>query len=109
MDIVTADFSRFGARELITAARLLELYAEKGADFLGDQVSVSFNVYSGYVFLTDEDYNVGLLDSAKEQIVQFFSCPECGYEGTQEEALEEGKDFYKHEGFCSFECWQKNQ
>lgn len=109
MDIVTADFSKFGTSELILAAKLLELYAEDGAEFLGNHLTVSFNMYSGYVFLTDEDYNVGVLNSAEEHIVQFFSCPECGYEGTQEEALTDGKDFCKHEGYCSFECYKHNQ
>ena len=102
--IVTADFSQFGIRELIFAQLLLKAYAEQGAEFLGCGLTLNFNTQSGYVFLSDEGYNVGVLDETEEHIVQFYSCPQCGYEGTQHEALDNGCDFVKNDGYCSTKC-----
>lgn len=107
--VITADFSQFGIRELIFAQGLLKAYAEEGADFLGCGLTLNFNTQSGYVFLSDDDYNVGVLDETEEHIVQFYTCPQCGYEGTQHDALTEKKDFDANEGFCSKECADKNQ
>lgn len=107
-NIITVDYSKFGYRELEIAGKLLCVLAEGGIDFLSNGITVNFNVNSGYVFLSDEDYNVGMLDDKEVHIVQFFSCIECGYEGTQAQALDEGKDFEKYEGFCSKDCALKN-
>lgn len=84
-EIVTTDLSKFGNREKSMAADLLKAYSNNPPDFLGDGVTVMFNSHSGYVFLTDEDYNVGVMDNADKEIVQFFSCGECGNEGTTED------------------------
>ncbi len=105
--VITADFSQFGIRELTFAQLLLKAYAERGADFLGCGLTVNFNTHSGYVFLSDEDYNVGVLDETEEYIVQFYSCPQCGYEGTQQEAVDNGCDFVKNDGYCSKKCYER--
>lgn len=105
--LITADFSQFGIRELIFAQLLLKAYAEEGADFLGCGLTVNFNLNSGYVFLSDEDYNVGMLDEGETHIVQFYTCPECGYEGTQHDAISEEKDFNTNNGYCSRICLEK--
>lgn len=106
--VVTVDYSKFGYKELEIAGKLLSLYAEYGANFLNEGLTVNFNIHSGYVFLSDSDFNVGVLDDSEEHIVQFFSCYECSYEGTQEQAENEGKDFVTYGGFCSKECGLKN-
>ncbi|CAN5180867.1 hypothetical protein BH09PAT1_BH09PAT1_3210 [soil metagenome] len=103
-NIVTVDYSQFGYRELEIAGKLLALYAENGSIFLGSELTVNFNPNSGYVFVLDEDYNVGVFDSSGENIIQFFSCGECGYEATLEDALIDGKDFEKYQGYCSKDC-----
>lgn len=82
-DIVTTDLSRFGYRELKMAASLLAAYCESQPDFLSDGVTVMFNLHSGCVFLTDEDFNVGMMND--ETLEQFHSCPECGAEGFAQE------------------------
>lgn len=113
MDIVTADLSEYGFRELDEAADLLKAYAANGSDFLESGVALNLNKNSGYVFLTDENYNVGVMEDGK--VVQFYSCPICGYEGTQEDALNDWtysqtgkardeKNFIKFDGACSKEC-----
>ena len=85
-DIVTSDLSRFGFRELKMAASLLAAYCENPPDFLDDGVTVMMNMHSGYVFLTDEDFNVGMMNG--DTLEQFHSCPECGAEGFAEELAE---------------------
>ena len=89
-DLVTADLSKFGSRELSEAGDLLKIYAEGGVDFLDDGITINFNPNSGYVFLSDEDYNVGMLEEGK--IKQWFNCGECGEEGFKEHFQEEGLD-----------------
>ena len=102
-NIVTCDLSDFGIKELIEASTLLKAYANnKAVDFLGVGLTLNFNRNSGYVFLSDEDYNVGILDDNNE-IVQFYSCPQCGNEGTDADY-----EFVKYEGYCSKECHDKN-
>ena len=102
MEIVTTDLSKYGYKELVEAGELLNAYAENGSEFLGDGLTLNFNMNSGYVFLSDEDYNVGVLEGHK--VVQFFSCPQCGFEATQEDAKAEEKDFEAHNGYCSQSC-----
>jgi len=102
-DIVSADLSKFGIRELIEAQELLKAYTEQGAEFLGDGLTLNFNPDSGYVFLCDEDFNVGILDD-DGKLVQFFSCPQCGKEGT-----EANYPFSKFEGYCSKKCQKENE
>jgi len=101
--IVSCDLSEWGYQELEEAAELLKAYADYGADFLGDGITLNFNTHSGYVFLSDADYNVGMLRE-DGKIHQWFSCPECGTEGFADDA-----EFEKYEGFCSKECADKNK
>ena len=79
----TKDMSKFGYREIAEAGRLLTAYAEQGCDHLGDGVAVWFNQESGNVFLSDEDYNVAMINGDK--IEPFYTCPYCGHEGFLEE------------------------
>lgn len=103
---VTNDLTKFGYRELAIAGELLKAYGDNGSDFLYDGVQVWFNANSGYVFLSDSDFNVGVMEDGK--VVQFFTCPECGYEGTQSDAIADDHDFIMNGGYCSIECYKKN-
>jgi hypothetical protein len=102
-NIISCDLSLFGYRELGEAAELLKAYADHGAEFLGDGITLNFNTYSGYVFLSDEDYNVGMLGE-DGKIHQWFSCLECGTEGFAEDG-----EFEKYDGYCSKYCYDKNK
>ena len=101
-ETVTKDLTRFGQIELDEAGDLLKAYANGGCDFLEDGVQVFMNFNSGIVFLSDADCNVGVLEDGK--LVQFFSCPNCGNEGTQSDGLENKWNFEKYEGYCSRKC-----
>lgn len=106
--LITVDISKFGSRELAIAAQLLEIFAQGGVTFIGENATLNFNTQSGYVFLSDEDFNVGILDNEGCHVEQFYTCAECGCEGTQDEALGEGRDFSSYDGFCSKACALKN-
>ena len=88
-DIVTSDLSHFGMRELKMAAKLLVAYCAAPPDFLGNGLCVMMNMHSGYVFLTDEEFTVAMMNGDK--LEQFHSCSECGAEGFAEE-LQECRD-----------------
>ena len=79
----TTDLSDFGFRELKMAAALLNAYCTTPPGFLSDGVCVMMNRHSGNVFLTDDDFNVGMMNG--ETLEQFHSCPECGAEGFADE------------------------
>jgi hypothetical protein len=102
-DIVTADLSKFGYRELNIAGKLIQAYSEQPVDFLGNGLTINFNTHSGYVFLSDEDYNVGMLDE-DGNLKQWFFCPECGQEGFDSPET----PFATYDGYCSQQCREKN-
>jgi len=83
MELVTADLSKFGHREIQEAVGLLQAHLGSPLDCLGDGLTLNFNASSGCVFLSDEDLNVGMLNG--HYLEQFFSCSECGKEGFIEE------------------------
>ena len=83
-EIVTADLSNFGYRELRSAIKLLEAYIDNKQNLdVGDGLKLCFNSHSGYVFLTNEDYRVFMLNN--EELEEWFNCPICGCEGFKEE------------------------
>lgn len=108
MSIVTKDLSGFGYRELDMAGDLLKAYAECGTDFLGDNVTLNFNPYSGNVFLSDEDYHVGMINDNGE-LREWHCCPYCGKEGFDGDEHYTGIQlkFSKYDGYCSKECRTK--
>ena len=75
----TTILADFGFRELKMAAELLTAYCNQPPEFLTDGVHLMMNTQSGCVFLTDEDFNVAMMNGGT--LEQFHSCPECGAEG----------------------------
>ena len=88
--IVTCDLSAFGYCELELAIDLLKAYKDQRIDFLGDGLTLNFNTHSGNVFLSDEDYNVGMMNGDK--LEQWFNCPYCGHEGFKDEMQHKPED-----------------
>jgi DNA-directed RNA polymerase subunit RPC12/RpoP len=98
METVTADLANFGYRQLDMAGDLLKAI-EKGLpdDFDDDGLTIMLNTHSGYVFLTNNDYQVAMLNGSK--LESFYTCPNCGNEGFAEDILTES-------GNCN-ECNEK--
>jgi hypothetical protein len=68
-------------RELNEAIELLKVYQASSINLEG--LKICFNPNSGYVFLSDEDYNVYMEHNGK--LEQWFNCGDCGLEGFKEE------------------------
>lgn len=94
-DPVTTNLAKFGFRELKLAAELLNAYVgDPNAVNLWDGVTIAMNDNSGHVFLTDEDFNIAMMNGDK--LEQWYSCPECGEEGFREDI--EGEDHWFDDG-----------
>lgn len=96
----TTDLANFGFLELKQLELLLTAFREQGfpADFTPGQVHPEMNQNSGYVFLTNEDYQVAMLNGDK--LESFYSCPYCGHEGFKEK-MDHGTDAYCKEYYES--------
>jgi hypothetical protein len=70
-NIVQVNLEAFGFRELDIASKLLAKVSEYGypRDFSDAGISLAFNTHSGYVFLTNEDYQVLMLEDDKLKIL----------------------------------------
>jgi hypothetical protein len=70
-NIVQVNLEAFGFRELDIASKLLAKVSEYGypRDFSDAGISLAFNTHSGYVFLTNEDYQVLMLENDKLTIL----------------------------------------
>jgi hypothetical protein len=80
--MTTTDLKDFGNRELKIAAQLLTAYADGNFScpyFSNDGVQVMMNRNSGNVFLTNEDYQVLMLNDGK--LEGFYNSPYSGHEG----------------------------
>jgi len=90
--IVTVDLSRFGYRELELAQELFNAMINQGTpdDFEYSNITLNFNLNSGNVFLSNEDYQVAMMNG--DALESFYSCPICGHEGFKEEMGHEGSE-----------------
>ena len=87
MEIVTDDWSKFGYREIKMAKELLSHVKE--VDSYG-KLTVFFNMESGCVFLSDEDYRSWMMNGDK--LEEWFLCPYCGHEGFKGDMYHEPED-----------------
>ena len=93
-DTLTPDLSKFGYREQKLAQDIFIAWRNHGLpeDFYNDGVELYFNTHSGYVFLSNSDYQVAIEEEGK--LVSFYTTPYEGREGTLEELLEEYEDMH---------------
>ena len=88
-DPITSDLSRFGARERAMLADLLTAWNRDGLpdDFYDDEVHPVLNMDSGYVFLTNSDYQTAMMNG--DTLESFYSTPYEGHEGFWEDLVRE--------------------
>ena len=93
-DPLTSDLAHFGARERALVVELLTAWQDHGLpfDFDEDEVVPMFNRSSGYVFLTNANYEVALVQGGR--LVSHYWLSYEGHEGT----LEELEDEYRANG-----------
>ena len=97
----TTSLAQFGNRELTEVRDLLTAMLSSGlpSDFSDDEVVPMFNMSSGYVFLTNSDYQVCMVVDGK--LESFYTSPYEGLEGfygdlkeQYEEMNEEDKEWF---------------
>jgi len=87
-EITTTDLADFGWRELKMAAELLSSMIHKGLpeDFESESVRIMFNWQSGYVFLTNAEFQVAMMNGG--QLETWYTDLENGIEGFREDLPE---------------------
>jgi len=95
----TEDLAAFGYREQRAAQDLFEAWKLNGLpiDFWNSGVKLGFNMNSGYVFLTNSDYQVAMCttnDQDQLELYSYYSSPYEGKEGSFDELLEEYEDMH---------------
>lgn len=84
-EIVTSDLSDFGWREREILKDILDAWNKQNLpkDFYNDEVIPMFNRNSGYVFLTNSEYQTCMMNDDNLEI--WFNCCNCGHEGFSED------------------------
>lgn len=80
-DLITTDLADFALRERALVIALLQAWQEHGlpGGFDDDGVKLCLNTSSGYVFLTNSNFDVAMLNG--ESLEVFHSTPYDGHEG----------------------------
>src|SRR5690554_1062818 len=67
------------------AAELLTAICEQGLpeDFIDNEVTIMFNMYSGHVFLTNSEFQVAMMNKGK--LESWYTLPYSGEEGFKED------------------------
>lgn len=90
-EIITKDLARFGYRERELAEELLKAWRVQGLpdDFYNEEVSIFLNTYTGYVFLSNEDCQVAMMNG--DTLEMYYTDFETGEEGFFDELSEEAR------------------
>lgn len=92
--MTTTDLKDFGHRELEIAGELLHaIQYGLPSDFDGNGVHVMFNMNSGYVFLTNSEFQVAMLDD-NGILCSFYNTPYEGHEGSFEDLMDMYDDMH---------------
>tara|TARA_R100000482_G_C5070927_1_gene121525 strand:- start:129 stop:479 length:351 start_codon:yes stop_codon:yes gene_type:complete len=97
MNGYTENLADFGYREQDEAKEIFAAWKKNGLpqDFENDGVRLAFNMNSGYVFLTNNEYQVAMSDG--DALYSFYTSPYEGIEGSFEDLLEQYKDMHKED------------
>lgn len=96
--MTTTNLADFGYRELAMAGEILTAYADRKDScpyFTGEGVQLMMNKNSGNVFLTDDDYNVLMMNGSK--LEGFYVTPYEGHEGFFEDLLNDWHENWHEE------------
>ncbi len=91
-DPLTTNLADFGTRERHELIELFTAWENSGLpdDFYDDEVVPAFNRDSGYVFLTNSDYQVCMVADGK--LESWYTTPYNGYEGFLDDLVQEYRD-----------------
>ena len=90
-DYYTEDLAEFGAREQKLMLDIASAWRSQGlpVNFHNAGVKFAFNKNSGFVFLTNEEFEVALINCDTGKLESFYSTPYRGYEGFLSDLLAE--------------------
>lgn len=90
----TEDLSKFGSREFAELERLLKAMRIHGLpeDFDDADVRAGFNLNSGYVFLTNSEFQVAMESEGK--LYSFYSTPYEGVEGSLDDLISQYENLH---------------
>jgi hypothetical protein len=90
MQFYTEDLSDFGYRELKELRDLLDQYIESGLpeDFDDTGLKPAFNMNSGFVFFTNDDYQVAMINPNTDKLEIFYTLSYSGEEGFADDLKE---------------------
>jgi hypothetical protein len=93
----TTDLTKFGHREREMLIELLQAWNVNGLpeDFEDNQVHPMFNMDSGNVFLTNEDFQVAMINNGK--LESFYNSPYNGLEGFFDELKEQYAEMHNED------------
>ena len=94
-DVVTENLADFGYQELKEAAELLTAYVEDGkgpSDFYDEGVRLALNRNSGFVFLTNDEYQACMINPNSGKLELWHFTPYAGHEGFLDDLIEEYKE-----------------
>lgn len=96
-DPVTYDLSEFGMREIEELRDLLDAWLSSGLpdDFYDDEVRPAFNKNSGFVFLTNSEYDACI--EADGRLEMWYNTPYSGYEGMYDDLVDEADESWESE------------
>lgn len=97
MNGYTENLADFGYREQDEAKEIFSAWKKNGLpqDFENDGVRLAFNMNSGYVFLTNNEYQVAMSDG--DELYSFYTSPYEAREGSFEDLLEEYEDMHEED------------
>ena len=87
-NVLTSDFSDLGSRERSKLREMLISWDKYGLPdgFYNDEVTFAFNKNSGYVFFTNSDYQVAILNG--DELEEWYFSPYEGHEGFLEDLID---------------------
>lgn len=87
----TTNLSEFGTKALHELTEILNEWVSHGlpGDFYDNNVVPMFNKNSGYVFLTNSEYQTAMINPETGNLESWYFTPYSGYEGFLDELIEQ--------------------
>jgi len=84
-EVTTSNLADFGSRERWMLVELLTAWDKQGLpdDFYEEDTVAMMNRNSGFVFLTNSEYQTAMMNGDKLEM--WHNCSNCGHEGFQED------------------------
>ena len=95
----TTNLSEFGNRERAIAIELMTEWNNGNlpSDFEGDNIKVMMNTTSGNVFLTNDEYQVAMINDKSSKLESYYTSPYSGIEGFYGDLVDEYESMHEED------------